>query len=338
MRLACLALTAALCACGISDPAPEITGCVAGYEDVEQLATAEIASAPFHDAALVVRVEGQTVCRLFFGDFGPTTPVPTVSAAKWLTAAIMLAVIDRTQLRLDTKMAELFPTAPAATAGITVSQLLSHTSGLLWFSRCMGRITETLQSCAETILASDLHFEPGTGFFYSGPPFTVAGALAERLMSAKWEDIFQTTIARPLGMSHTTYGDSPNPTLSEGAVVSTVDDYARFAQMILDNGVYAGRRVLSEASINEMRRNWSQGVTIYNSPREGVPYGLGAWLDATDASGRGTVLSSPGIGGFLPIVDYNRRMVVVFEAEDERMWGAINAIVAGLRTAVDRER
>ncbi len=108
--------------------------------------------------------------------------------------------------------------------------------------------------------------------------------------------------------------------------------------MILDNGVHAGRRVLSQEAIDQMRRNWTAGVTVRSSPREGVPYGLGSWLDATDAQGKGMVLSSPGIGGFLPIVDYNRRMVLVFEAEDERMWGAINTIVAGVRTAVDRER
>ena len=33
-------------------------------------------------------------------------------------------------------------------------------------------------------------------------------------------------------------------------------------------------------------------------------YGLGVWLDAVDATGQGTMLSSPGIGGFVPLVDY----------------------------------
>jgi CubicO group peptidase (beta-lactamase class C family) len=324
-------------ACGVSDPSsPALVGCLPAFADIEETAQAELQGSA--DAALLVRVEGQTVCRLFFGAYGPDTRVATASAAKWLTAGAILSLVDQGKLRLDTRASSLFPSAPAATANITITQLLSHTSGLLWFSRCMGRADDTLQGCAETILESDLHFEPGTGFFYSGPPFTVAGAMAERATGKGWEEIFRTTIADPLGMSNTSYGSGPNPALSEGQVVSSLDDYAAFAQMILDGGRYAGRRVLSEEAVGEMRRNRTAGLPVAFSPLEHSRYSLGAWLDEVDASGMGTVLSSPGIGGFVPIVDYGRRMVVVFEAQDERMWPAINAILAGVRAAVDRER
>jgi CubicO group peptidase (beta-lactamase class C family) len=306
------------------------------FADIEASARAQLPAAA--DAALLVRVDDETVCRLFFGAYRPDSRVATASAAKWLTAGAILALVDRGLLRLDTRASSHFPSAPAATANITISQLLSHTSGLLWFSRCMGRADDTLQGCAETILESDLHFDPGTGFFYSGPPFTVAGAMAERAARKSWAEIFRTMIADPLGMSNTSYGDGPNPALSEGNVVSSLDDYAAFAQMILDRGRYAGRRVLSEDAIGQMRRNWTAGLPIVFSPFEHSRYGLGAWLEETDATGTGTVLSSPGIGGFVPIVDYGRRMVVVFEAQDERMWPAINAILAAVRDAVDRER
>jgi len=328
-------------ACGVTDPTPaDIVGCSSAYADVEQAATAQLAAASLEDAALIVRVDGHTVCRLFFGAYGPTTRVATASAAKWLTAGAVLAVVDRGVLSLDTRTAELYPLAPQTTANITVTQLLSHTSGLLWFSRCMGRTNYTLQECAEQILDGDMHFDAGTGFFYAGPPFTVAGAMAELALGKSWADIFRITIAEPLGMSNTSYGDSPNPALSEGEVVSSADDYARFAQMILDNGLHDGRRVLSENAILEMRRNRTAGVPVSYSPRENVAYGLGAWLDEVDAQGVGTVLSSPGIGGFVPLVDYGRRMVVVFAAQDElpRISPAVSAILASVRVAVDRER
>jgi hypothetical protein len=95
--------------------------------------------------------------------------------------------------------------------------------------------------------------------------------------------------------------------------------------------------VLSGEAIREMRRNWSAGVPVVYSPRGELPYGLGVWLDAVDDQGNGTVLSSPGIGGFVPLVDYDRRMVFVFETVDEvdRIWPAVTAILAGVRTAVD---
>ena len=323
-------------ACDLFGPGrSDLIGCRPPYAPVEQVATAQLDSVSLANAAVLVRVDGQTVCRLFFGSYGPTTQVPTVSAAKWLTAAAILAVVDRTTLRLDTRAIALFPTAPAADSNITLAELLSHTSGLLWFSRCMGSATYTLQECAQTILDGDLQYEPGTGFFYAGPPFTVAGAMAELAAGQSWAELFRTTIAGPLGMGSTSYGDGPNPTLSEGAVVSTLDDYGRFAQMILDDGVGANGRVLSTEAIRQMRHNWSAGVPIINSPRGDMPYGLGVWLDSVDAAGTGIVLSSPGAGGFVPLVDFDRRMVFVFEAEDDvgRIWPAVTAILAAARGA-----
>jgi len=342
-RMARLLLTApvsALAACGLSEPEAEsLVGCLPGYADVAASAPALLADAQVRDAAVLVRVDGQTVCRLFFGSYGPSTTVYTASAAKWLAAASLLAVVDAGALTLDTRTVQLFPAASGQAADITLAQLLSHTSGLLSFSRCMGRSDDTLQECAETILAGDLHFAPGDGFFYAGPPYTVAGAMAERAMERPWAEIFRTTIAQPLGMTRTGFGDGPNPALSEGEVQSTLDEYGRFAQMILDHGLYRGRRVLSDAAIREMRRDRTSGLPSVYSPRGELPYGLGAWLDAVDAEGTGTVLSSPGAGGFVPIVDFPRRMVFVFESfgEIDRSWPAIVALLQQVRVAVDRE-
>ena len=66
-----------------------------------------------------------------------------------------------------------------------------------------------------------------------------------------------------------------------------------------------------------------------------MEYGLGAWLEQVDAAGLGVVVSSPGAGGFFPMVDYNRRMVLVFAAAHERAWNAIPGIVTAVRSAVD---
>jgi CubicO group peptidase (beta-lactamase class C family) len=333
-------LSFAASACLLAPEPAELVGCVPAYAAVESVATAQLDTIGLESAAVLVRVDGETVCRLFFGSYGPTTEVRTVSAAKWLSAAGVLAAVDRGPLRLDSRAVELFPTTPPAMADITVSELLSHTSGLLWFSRCMGSPSYTLQQCAQSILQGDLMFDPGSGFFYSGPPFTVAGAMVERATGTSWPDWFRTTIAGPLGMSHTSYGDSPNPALSEGDVVSSLDDYGRFAQMIVDHGVGGGRRILSEQAIQAMRHNWSAGIPIVNSPRGDIPYGLGVWLDAVDASGEGTVLSSPGIGGYVPLVDFDRHMVFVFECEQDvnRIWPGMTAVLHAARAVADAQR
>ena len=339
MKYLLFLLPAVAAACSLSDrPPPEIVGCLEPYADVTETWSDVLSMDPQGDAALIVRVDGQTVCRLFFGDVQDTTKVYTVSAAKWLTAATIMAIVDDGDLALTTKTSEFFPQTSAPRSEITVSQLLSHTSGLLWFSRCMGRREYSLQSCSMQILGSDSHFDPGTGFFYSGPPFTVAGGMAELATGKMWAELFRAKLAEPLGMTNTSYGTSANPALSEGDVKSTADDYVRFLQMLLDRGVFQGRRVLSESAVEQMRSNWTAGVPVVSSPIEDTPYGLGAWLDELDETGKGRVVSSPGVAGFIPIVDYGRNTVIVFTGKDERIWTSANTILAAVRAAVDRER
>lgn len=319
--------------CGTVDPSPaELVGCLPAYTAVAQTATTKLAGADIRDAGLLIRVNGETVCRLFFGSYTETTEVLTISAAKWLTAGTVLAAVDKGHLQLDTQAGELFPTAIPETAVITPSQLLSHTSGLLWLSVCMGSSRYTLQSCAERILTGDLQFDPGTRFYYAGPPFTVAGAMVERAMNKSWAELFQSLIAGPVGMTHTSYGDHANPALSEGKVVSTLDDYGRFAQMILDRGLSGGHRVLSEASVQAMRQNHTSAA------RSEPPYGLGVWLEAMDPTGLGTVISSPGAGGFTPIVDFDRQMVFVLETLDQiaNVRPVVTAILATARGITDQ--
>ena len=341
VRIGRIALVAAATTqCSLFDDAPrtEHVGCLPAYTTVAETAREQLDANDVPDASLVLRVDGQVVCRLFFGSHSDTTKVFTVSAAKWLTAATLMTVVDQGLLGVSTKVSEVYPEAPALTASITLSQLLSHTSGLLWFSRCMGRSQFTLQECAEIILESDVHFDAGTGFFYSGPPFTVAGGMAERATGKTWAQLFQANIAVPLGFTRTSYGTSANPALSEGFVVSTAEEYARFCQMLLDGGTFNGTQVLSEGSVDQMRTNWTSGIPRVNSPRGDMDYGLGAWLEQVDAAGLGVVVSSPGAGGFFPLVDYERRMVLVFAAAHERAWDAIPGIVAAVRSAVDAAR
>src|SRR3990172_2051401 len=88
-------LLLAVTSCGLIDPDRELVGCLPPYADVEQISVQQLGEYNVANAAVLVRAQGQTVCRLFFGSYGPTTQVPTASAAKWLSAAAILAVVDR---------------------------------------------------------------------------------------------------------------------------------------------------------------------------------------------------------------------------------------------------
>jgi CubicO group peptidase (beta-lactamase class C family) len=286
-------------------------------------------------AGLVLRHHGRVVCTLYLGRGDASTPVLLVSAAKWLSAATILTLVDDGRLRLDDSVSRYLGYFKGPKRAITLRQLLSHTSGIPSYHPCMFQADLAMDECARAIAKqSTLVAPPGTSFHYGGAGFTVAGRVAEVADGRSWEQLFQARLARPLGLTHTSYGAGSNPLLSEGTAYGTAEDYATFLQMILDGGVWQGRRVLSEAMVEELTRNQIEGVAIESSPRGDRTYGLGCWREVVDSTtGRAVVLTSPGAGGFVPWINRKRDLVGVVAVQDriERVFPRVLGLMVAAR-------
>jgi CubicO group peptidase (beta-lactamase class C family) len=309
--------------------------CDSAFQPAADTVRRMVANLGLQGAALIIRLKGRTVCEFYAGSFGPQTMMPIVSAAKWLSAATILALADEGELRLDDAVSHWLPYFKGDKKAITVRQLLSHTSGLPNYLPCMFQAQLQLDDCARQIAQkTKLAARPGAEFAYGGAAYTVAGRLAEVAASASWAQIFATRLARPLGLEHTGYGTMPNPMLSEGQVYSSAADYVTFLQMVLDNGMHDGRRVLSPEMIEEMTRDETAAVTGRLSPRGNRTYGLGCWRDVVDSTtGRALLLTSPGAGGFVPWVNRTRGMVGVLAVFDklDRVWPTALAVLQAAR-------
>jgi CubicO group peptidase (beta-lactamase class C family) len=121
---------------------------------------------------------------------------------------------------------------------------------------------------------------------------------------------------RPLGMRASTFANedysiAPNPS---GGAKSNADDYIKFLSMILNKGMYNGKRILSEAAITEMQKEQITLSMIKYTPKaaEGYTYGLGEWIQEKDAAGNVTVISSQGLFGTWPMIDKCRGYACIF--------------------------
>lgn len=132
-----------------------------------------------------------------------------------------------------------------------------------------------------------LAYQPGSRWRYS-LAMDVQGAIVERLSGQSLPDFMAQRIFEPLGMTDTAFHVPPDkrhrlaslyfkaegspltpvqnpfraepdepPTLAlgGGGLFSTLGDYARFGQMLLDGGELAGRRIVSAASVREQMTN-----------------------------------------------------------------------------------
>jgi CubicO group peptidase (beta-lactamase class C family) len=181
-----------------------------------------------------------------------------------------------------------FYTVPAE-RDITIKDLLTHTSGLS--SGPMGRSEarkvrrqpeETLADYIPRLGATPLEFQPGSRWMYSASDGIDVLARVVEIVSAMPLNIFlKQRIFDPLEMAETSHypTDAQMPRLvtayrktdeglvetqnslsmssrvyfaGGGGLVSTVDDYARFAQMLANGGESNGRRLLSPRTVKLM--------------------------------------------------------------------------------------
>ncbi|CAN5340021.1 hypothetical protein BH18GEM1_BH18GEM1_22740 [soil metagenome] len=320
-----LALSAGLLcgACGGGGPAaPERPLPAYDFAPLTTLIQAALDTLEGADSAAIILVQdGRVIYDRGFGGLSPDDDVLLASAAKWLSAAVVLTVVAGGALDLDQPMEGLLPRefheGPGAGGGkgaITTRQLLSLTSGIPSFDACVGQPDSTLEACAVEIGSRSLAGPPGTVFVYSEAAFTVAGAAAEAASGQSWEAIFSRGLAGPLGLSRTRYTAGANPPLGDGAV-STVREYARFAAMIAAGGVHEGRRILPARLVAEMVADQSGGARVLFTPRDpAIRYGLGVWRDRVDTGGGALQVSSPCAFGFVPWFDLERGLAGVIAA------------------------
>ena len=283
-------------------------------------------------AALVLYRHGRLIYRKGFGHLAPDSRVPIASASKWISGGVIMGLVDRGVLSLDDTVGSYLPEAPHDKAHISIRQLFSHTHG--WAERpFVHRDTGlSLREAVERILAEPLRHEPGTVLYYSGLGMQVAARIAEIATGESWEAIYQDTLARPLGLSQTDYqafGATDNPNVA-GSVRTSGDEFARFTAMVANDGVFAGRRVLSEKAVQTMLTVQSGDVRIVRHPWQPLaerdvviaksPYGVGCWLEEldpeTDLAWRA---SSGGAFGTQAFVDRRRRVAGVLIATGRRM-------------------
>lgn len=134
-----------------------------------------------------------------------TTSYRIGSMTKQFTAAAVLQLVEQGRLSVDDSLGALLPQY-ATFRGITIRQLLNHTSGIAPFNtspRWFPRRTEALP--ADTVLAmvagAPLAFEPGSRFLYSNTGYLLLGRVVEHRSGLSLEEFFRSRFFAPLQMT-----------------------------------------------------------------------------------------------------------------------------------------
>lgn len=312
----------AICSCRTGEVAPR-TPDDYNFEAVDQFIDAHLAD--YNDQVIVlVSQNGRLIYKKGAG-LDEHTSKPIASASKWLSAAVIMTLVEDGKLALSDSIGKFLPLFTAHKKGsITVRQLFAHTAGFggdspqkYEYKRLM-----TLSQAVDSIAVyTPLVSLPGTEFDYGSAGMQIGGRIAEIVSGKRWQDLFNERIARPCRMT-ADYSPARNPIIA-GGVHTTAADYLRFLEMIVNGGTLNGNQVLSESSIEIMLADQTENAKITGTPyatnpfsptpQRPVRYGVGNWLDVVDTDGNVLESSSPGLFGTHPWQDSKHKIAgIVF--------------------------
>jgi CubicO group peptidase (beta-lactamase class C family) len=259
---------------------------------------------------IIARKKGRDADELM-EDFDINTRQRIASCSKWLSAALVMSFVDEGKLNINDTVGKFLPVLTKNGKGnITIWQCLSHTTAIKAASLKesigeMGKVPD-MDSAIRLIAALPMEGAPGNVFRYSNAGLQIAAAVIEKISGKDFETLFAERIAQPCGMNNTDFGKNKVP-LAAGGAWSTPQDYIQFLAMILNNGSYNGKQVLSKNSVIAMQQNYSKNATVAYTPAEAGNwgYGFGEWV-MEDAAERSNAVTSPGLFGSFPWVDNKR--------------------------------
>ena len=239
------------------------------------------------------------------GGWTPSRAEHLMSSSKWLSAAVLMSLVDDESLQLDEPVVARLPwfaDHDGAKAAITLRHCLSLTTGLPARHLSIMDPSITLRESVGHIAREPLLAAPGEAIVYGGNGFQVAGLLAEVATGESWNSLVERRLCRPLGLADTRFEDgrSRNPWLAGGARSSLID-MAAFLRLQLSGGVGRHGRVLTQWALAEMARDQAPDARVLQSPfGDGRRYGLGVWLDEVAADGTVIRVGSHGGAGSIP--------------------------------------
>jgi len=288
-RLAALALFVALfAALPVFAEAPKLPGIGAAMQ--QMIAKNEIAGAV---TVVVARDKTLHFETTGFADVAAKKPMTPdtlfwiASMTKPVTGTAILMLQDEGKLNAADPVAKYLPefaglkTPSGKPANLTITQILTHTSGLGEASGPAAQKARTLADLVPLWLAAPMQYEPGEKWRYTQSGINAAARVVEVVSGMTFDTFLQKRLFDPLGMKHTTFyltseqrsrlatayaknkesglleavpprpefGPRDRPPQGNGGLYSTAPDYARFCQMLLNGGTLEGRQYLSAAAM-----------------------------------------------------------------------------------------
>ena len=250
------------------------------------------------------------------------------SMTKPITATAVMMMQEEGKLSVDDPVSKFLPEFTGDKASITIKQCLTHSSGLSDVTNEETKDVTTLKGLMPLVAMKPLVFPPGSKWSYCQTGINTVARIVEVVSGKTFPEFLQERMFGPLGMKDTSFypgeaqiariassykrtddgnlekaeikflggksiADKERYPLANGGLFSTAEDYAKFAQMILNGGESGGTRYLKAETVKQMTSVQSGNLVTGFTP--GNAWGLG-WCIVREPQGV-TAALSPGTYG-----------------------------------------
>jgi len=279
------------------------------------------------DIAVLVNQDAKTIYKYETEEFKMKTAAPIGQGSMWLTAAVVMVMVDEGKISLDDKVSKYLPIFEKYLKGyITFRQCLAHTTGIESEPGNVLKLVQrnkfpSLEAEVEAFASKrEIQDNAGTGFNYSVIGPNIAARALEVMTRKSFDRLAQEKLFRPLNMRNTSFYAESGAINPAGGAASTANDYMIFLTMLMNKGMHAGKQILSEASVAELLKPQFTGVPNRYTPpiATGFTYTMGSWIQDADPQGNPRVHGCPGLFGFWAWIDWKRNYAAVILPRQEK--------------------
>ena len=220
---------------------------------------------PRRTRAVVVMWRGQVIAERYAPGFAADTPLPGWSMTKTVTAALAGMLVAQHKLSPDASA--LLPEWRGSgdpRAAITLDELLRMTSGLQFNEDYDDPLSDvavmlfTQPDTARFASARPLAAQPGTQWYYSSGTSAIVARVMRMAMGGTEGDYLafpRRALFAPLGMRSAVFEPDAAGTLGSASFMyASARDWARFGELLRQDGVWDGQRLLPQGWVRYLTR------------------------------------------------------------------------------------
>ena len=196
--------------------------------------------------SIMVLRHGRVALEAWFAPYGPRVPHQIYSLSKSFTSCAVGLARAEGKLRLEDSLLSFFPEYEDCVTDekmrcVTLRDLLTMRSG---HEECSTKYMFGTQDYVRGFLSSPLEREPGTWFAYNSGGSYMLASVVRRVTGENVREYLMPRLFEPLGIAPGPWECCPKGTnLGGWGLYLTTEDIARFAQLLLDRGAWAGRQI-----------------------------------------------------------------------------------------------